>query len=102
MQVPVALTDQTPIVPSSYGRSGACSRLRRMWDRHCAAVLCRGGSLALLLALALPASAETPLRIGVLTDMTGPYGDASGAGSVAAAQLAVADFGPTVLGRPIE
>lgn len=55
-----------------------------------------------MLALSLPAGAETPLRIGVLTDMNGPYGDAAGAGSVAAAQLAVADFGPTVLGRPIE
>jgi branched-chain amino acid transport system substrate-binding protein len=102
MQVPVALTDQTPVVPSSYDQSGACSRLRRIWVRRSAAVLCGGGSVALLLALSLPAGAETPLRIGVLTDMNGPYGDAAGAGSVAAAQLAVADFGPTVLGRPIE
>ena len=54
--------------------------------------------------LAAPALAETlpPLRIGVLTDMNGPYGDAAGEGSVAAARLAVADFGPTVLGRTIE
>jgi branched-chain amino acid transport system substrate-binding protein len=34
--------------------------------------------------------------------MNGPYGDSAGAGSVAAAQLAVADFGSAVLGRPIE
>jgi branched-chain amino acid transport system substrate-binding protein len=63
----------------------------------------------LILALALfaavpPARADdpVPLKIGVLTDMTGPYGDSAGAGSVAAAKLAVEDFGPTVLGRPIE
>ncbi|HET6605290.1 MAG TPA: ABC transporter substrate-binding protein [Rhodopila sp.] len=42
------------------------------------------------------------MRIGVLTDMNGPYADSAGAGSVAAAQLAIADFGSTVLGRPIE
>ena len=34
--------------------------------------------------------------------MNGPYADAAGEGSVAAARLAVEDFGPTVLGRPIE
>lgn len=56
----------------------------------------------MLFALSLSAYAETPLRIGVLTDMNGPYADSAGAGSVVAAQLAVADFGATVLGRPIE
>jgi branched-chain amino acid transport system substrate-binding protein len=48
------------------------------------------------------ADAPAPLKIGVLTDMNGPYADAAGEGSVAAARLAVEDFGPTVLGRPIE
>lgn len=43
-----------------------------------------------------------PVRIGVLTDETGPYADSGGKGSVLAAQMAVADFGSTVLGRPIE
>jgi branched-chain amino acid transport system substrate-binding protein len=59
---------------------------------------------ALLLVLALPTQAQTqtPLRIGILTDMNGPYADSAGEGSVAAAKLAIADFGPTVLGRPIE
>jgi len=57
------------------------------------------------LVLAMPAAAAdapAPLKIGVLTDMSGPYGDSAGAASVAAAQLAVQDFGPTVLGRSIE
>ena len=48
------------------------------------------------------ADAPAPLKIGVLTDMNGPYADAAGEGSVAAARLAVEDFGPTVLGRLIE
>ena len=43
-----------------------------------------------------------PLKIGVLTDMTGPYGDASGPGSVLAARMAIKDFGGSVLGRPVE
>src|SRR5271156_6783853 len=55
-----------------------------------------------MLAAQARADDAVPLKIGVLTDMTGPYGDAAGAGSVAAAKLAVEDFGPTVLGRPIE
>jgi branched-chain amino acid transport system substrate-binding protein len=66
-------------------------------------------STALLVAcLLLPAlgaaRAEPPpaLRIGVLTDMGGPYADAAGPGSVTAAELAVEDFGPFVLGRKIE
>ena len=57
---------------------------------------------ALALAPAARAVEPPPLRIGVLTDMNGPYGDASGPGSVAAARIAVAEFGPTVLGRKIE
>ncbi|HEX2940500.1 MAG TPA: ABC transporter substrate-binding protein [Rhodopila sp.] len=66
--------------------------------------MARGAAcLAILLAVSMPAFADPPpLRIGVLTDMNGPYSDAAGPGSVTAAQLAVAEFGPTVLGRRIE
>jgi len=42
------------------------------------------------------------VKIGVLTDMTGLYSDLSGRGSVAAAQMAVEDFGGKVLGKRIE
>ncbi|KAA5613741.1 ABC transporter substrate-binding protein [Rhodovastum atsumiense] len=48
------------------------------------------------------ARAEAPVRIGVLTDETGPYQDSGGPGSVLAAQMAVADFGGSVLGRPVQ
>ncbi|MFA5122794.1 ABC transporter substrate-binding protein [Zavarzinia sp.] len=40
--------------------------------------------------------------IGVLTDLSGVYADVAGKGSVAAAEMAVADFGGTVAGKPIE
>lgn len=62
--------------------------------------------LACALALAGPCAAtaqETkPLRIAVIDDMSGVYQDVTGPGSVVAAQLAIEDFGPTVLGRKIE
>ena len=42
-----------------------------------------------------------PVKIGVLTDESGPYAGNGGPGNVAAARLAVADYGGKVLGRPI-
>ena len=42
------------------------------------------------------------VKIGVLTDMSGPSSAADGPGSVVAAQMAVDDFGGTVLGKPIQ
>ena len=43
-----------------------------------------------------------PVRIGVLTDMTGVYSSASGSGSVEAAKMAVEEVGSLVAGRPVE
>ena len=58
---------------------------------------------ALGLALAPPAFAENaPLKIGVLTDESGPYADSAGPGSILAAEMAAADFGGEILGRKIE
>ena len=51
-------------------------------------------------AAAYAQSAE-PLQIGMLSDMSGPFADLSGPGSVVSAKLAIADFGGKVLGRPI-
>ncbi len=69
----------------------------------------RRGALAGLAAASLLGASRRivkaqagPVRIGVLTDESGPYADSGGPGSVLAARLAAADFGPTVLGRPIE
>jgi branched-chain amino acid transport system substrate-binding protein len=42
------------------------------------------------------------VKIGVLTDMSGLYSDLGGQGSVVAAQMAVDDFGGSVLGKKIE
>jgi len=45
---------------------------------------------------------DNVVKIGVLTDLSGPASTPTGAGSVAAAQMAVEDFGGTVLGKPIQ
>jgi branched-chain amino acid transport system substrate-binding protein len=42
------------------------------------------------------------VKIGVLTDMSSLYADGTGKGSFVAAQMAAADFGGTVRGKPIE
>ncbi|PWR17896.1 ABC transporter substrate-binding protein [Zavarzinia aquatilis] len=40
--------------------------------------------------------------IGVLTDLSGVYADVAGKGSIVAVEMAVADYGGKVLGKPIE
>jgi branched-chain amino acid transport system substrate-binding protein len=50
---------------------------------------------------ALAQASDGAVKIGVLTDMSGPAADATGAGSLAAAQMAIEDFGGQVLGKPI-
>ena len=45
---------------------------------------------------------EKPVRIGILEDMSGVFADLGGPSTVAAAKMAVEDFGGKVLGRPIE
>jgi branched-chain amino acid transport system substrate-binding protein len=68
-------------------------------------ILCIAISFAFALVMSLsPLNAQTaelPIKIGVLTEMSGAYADVGGAGSVVAAQMAVADFGGSVLGMPI-
>ncbi|MDM0015286.1 ABC transporter substrate-binding protein [Variovorax sp. J22P168] len=42
------------------------------------------------------------VRIGFISDLTGPFADNDGAGGLEAIRMAVADFGGTVGGKPIE
>jgi branched-chain amino acid transport system substrate-binding protein len=63
--------------------------------------------LAALAAASLSSSAalaqisDDVVKIGVLTDMSGPASTPTGQGSVTAAQMAVDDFGGKVLGKPV-
>lgn len=60
-----------------------------------------------LASLALPLTATAELsddmvKIGVLSDMSGVYKSLEGPGAVIAAEMAIEDFGGTVLGKEIE
>jgi branched-chain amino acid transport system substrate-binding protein len=66
--------------------------------------LIAAAALAFLLGCSSYAAAQISddvVKIGVLTDMTGPASTPTGQGSVTAAQIAVDDFGGKVLGKPI-
>jgi branched-chain amino acid transport system substrate-binding protein len=43
-----------------------------------------------------------PVKIGIISDMSGPFRDSGGPGNKVATELAIEDFGGSVLGRPIE
>lgn len=60
-------------------------------------------SLTLSAAIAnAGAISDDKVKIGVLADMGGVYSDVCGPGCVTAAQMAIDDFGGTVLGKSIE
>src|ERR1051325_1714276 len=57
------------------------------------------------MAWAMPAAAQLSndtVKIGVATDMASLYSDINGPGAVAAVEMAIADFGGSVLGKKIE
>lgn len=76
------------------------TRLHRACQALCASVA--------LLAAATGASAQgvrisdDVVRLGILTDLNGPFADITGPGSAAAIQMAIDDFGGQVLGKKIE
>ncbi len=60
---------------------------------------------AALLAVSAAATAQISgdvVKIGVLTDQSGNFSSLSGTGSVLAAEMAVADYGGMVAGKPIQ
>src|SRR6476619_2250055 len=58
-------------------------------------------SASMMASAAQAQISDDVVKIGILTDMSGPASTPTGPGSVAAAQMAVEDFGGTVLGKPI-
>ncbi|HUZ32947.1 MAG TPA: ABC transporter substrate-binding protein [Xanthobacteraceae bacterium] len=57
---------------------------------------------ALLCATATASAQDVAVKIGVLNDMSGIYADIGGAGSVAAAKMAVEDFNPAAHHMKVE
>src|SRR5580692_11040219 len=83
----------TPI-PDTLGRTSVISaRKISMLAAFAAAALSSPPALAQI--------SDDVVKIGVLTDMNGPASTPTGQGSVTAAQMAIDDFGGTVLGKPI-
>ena len=84
------------------------------WRKMTSACLRKTGRAALAAAMLAPFSLEAvkaedkpaisgdAVKIGLLLDMSGPYADITGPNSVAAAQMAIDDFGGKVLGKKIE
>ncbi|CAN5638014.1 ABC transporter substrate-binding protein [soil metagenome] len=60
------------------------------------------GVLAAWTAPAWAQLSNDTVKIGVATDMASLYSDINGPGAVAAVEMAIADFGGTVLGKKIE
>jgi branched-chain amino acid transport system substrate-binding protein len=58
-------------------------------------------ALCAMLAAGGAVAAPDKVVIGDIDDQSGPYGDVIGAGGVEAIRMAVADFGGSVLGKPI-
>jgi branched-chain amino acid transport system substrate-binding protein len=79
------------------------SRRRHLWGAIAglAAALYAGAAGAQSTA-ANPAVSDGVVKLGLILDMSGPYSQLTGKGSVTAAQMAVEDFGGKVLGAPIQ
>jgi branched-chain amino acid transport system substrate-binding protein len=65
------------------------------------ALPCFAALLVFSSGIACAQISDDVVKIGVLTDLSGPAATATGPGSVAAAQMAAEDFGGMVLGKPI-
>ena len=69
-----------------------------MFTRHLSVATALFVASVLTPAPAIAQISDDVVKIGVLTDMNGPASTPTGQGSVTAAQMAVDDFGDTVLG----
>ncbi|MHC2669930.1 ABC-type branched-subunit amino acid transport system substrate-binding protein [Bradyrhizobium diazoefficiens] len=61
-----------------------------------------GLALAATCGTARAQISDDVVKIGVLTDMSSLYADATGKGSLAAVEMAVADYGAKVAGKPVQ
>src|SRR6516162_9463699 len=66
------------------------------------AAVAAGLALAATSSAARAQISDDVVKIGVLTDMSSLYADATGKGSLAAVEMAVADYGGKVKGKPVE
>jgi branched-chain amino acid transport system substrate-binding protein len=69
--------------------------------RSLAATLVAGLAFAVTGGAAYAQISDDVVKIGVLTDMSSLYADATGKGSLAGVEMAVADYGGKVKGKPV-
>ena len=69
--------------------------------RSLATILLAGVAFAALGGAANAQISDDVVKIGVLTDMSSLYADSTGKGSLAATEMAVADYGGKVKGKPV-
>lgn len=67
-----------------------------------ASALCCIAGPAAVQAQASAGISDDVVRLGLISDMNGPFADITGPGSAAAAQMAIDDFGGKVLGKKVE
>ena len=65
-------------------------------------MLMLAGAIGASLSAGSAYAAANKVVIGDIDDMSGPYADVIGAGGVEAIKMAIADFGGSVLGQPID
>lgn len=70
--------------------------------RSLAAAIAVGVAIAVSGGSAHAQISDDTVKIGVLTDMSSLYADATGKGSLAAVEMAVGDYGGKVKGKPVE
>lgn len=93
MNVRISPTSRLAPIPGSV--------LYRLADLANACLGLLAGAL-LLFAMPVVAQAPAPLKIAIMSDMSGVVADLSGRGSVQAAKMAIEDAGGKVLGRNVE
>ena len=71
-------------------------------DAIAAALTCLLATSAAALAEPADKISDGAVRIGLILDMSGPYADVTGIGSLTAARMAAEDVGGKVLGKPID
>lgn len=79
------------------------SRFTSLAQRVLACKLAVAAAAFSLLGLSAQAQvSDNVVRIGLLTDMEGPFSEMTGPGAVLAVKMAIEDFGGKVAGKPIE
>ena len=73
--------------------------MKRLFNPTLAAT---AAALALCAGPAAAQISDDVIRIGIMTDMAGPYSGNGGPGSVLAARMAIEDFGGKVNGKTVE